>query len=110
MFERGFLASPLTESSVPKLARCVCSDLWSARLSSLLVSSLLGTATEGATSAGAEDLTCSTLETTGVTARTTGTEPEEEGLMTTGGGTTGADADTTGFGMVTGAGGRAGSG
>src|SRR5712671_5426303 len=106
MFERGFLVSPLTASRVPKLVRCVCSDLWSARLSSFL-----GTDTEGATSAGAEARTCSTLETTGLAERTVGTEPDEEGLMTTGGGTTGAGAAITGLGMVTaGAGGRAGSG
>src|SRR5258708_25369118 len=96
-----FFSSPAIASRVPRLARC--SILCSARLSSLLGNGV-GAITSSATG---EVLIGSTLETTGNVARAVAAEAEEAaGLMTTGGGRTGAGAGAgtvaIGLGMVTG--------
>jgi len=87
----AFLPSPATVSNVPRLGRC--SALGSVRLSSRLAGAEIPTS-----SATGAVLMGSTLETTGnAAARAAGAE----GLITTGGGSTG---EFTGFGIATGAG------
>src|SRR5215471_21151319 len=99
-FLEDFFSSLAADSKLLKPARGSC--LLSARLSSLF-----GSAGAVISSATGEALIGSTLATTGKDARVLG---DAAGLMTTGGGWIGAAAEVTGLGMVTEAGGRAGSG
>src|SRR5215813_1008188 len=100
MFLGNFFSSPAAAASkLPKLERDSC--LLSPRFSSFFGSA----AGKAISSATGEALIGSTLETTGNDARWLG---DAAGLITTGGGCTGAAA--TGLGTVTGAKGRDGSG